>query len=79
MREDDLVIVDGRARPACAQHGAARVRPGGHLVLDNCERAHYGAALARLVAAGWTRRDLGGPVPYSVSFGRTAFLRRPEK
>lgn len=37
----DLVLVDGRSRPACVRHARDKVRPGGALVLDNVERAYY--------------------------------------
>lgn len=31
----DLVLVDGRARPACMEHALPKVKKGGYLVLDN--------------------------------------------
>ncbi|MEN9935459.1 MAG: hypothetical protein RLZZ387_2038 [Chloroflexota bacterium] len=37
----DVVLVDGRARPACIAHGARKVKRGGLLVLDNADRAYY--------------------------------------
>lgn len=37
----DLVVIDGRARPSCIKHGSSKVKPGGHLVLDNSDRAYY--------------------------------------
>jgi len=52
----DLVIVDGRNRAACIANAAAKVKPGGLLVLDNSEREQYQAAIAAHLAA-WERRD----------------------
>lgn len=37
----DLVLVDGRSRPACLYHSLHKVKLGGLLVLDNAEREYY--------------------------------------
>jgi hypothetical protein len=37
----DAVLVDGRARPSCVKHAAAKIRVGGILILDNTERDYY--------------------------------------
>jgi hypothetical protein len=37
----DVVLVDGRARPSCVAHGAAKVREGGLFILDNANIPHY--------------------------------------
>lgn len=37
----DVVLVDGRARPACLRHSAPKVKVGGWLILDNSDRAYY--------------------------------------
>ncbi|MGF1534205.1 MAG: hypothetical protein ACFCUI_10915 [Bernardetiaceae bacterium] len=37
----DLVLVDGRSRPACVQHSLPKIRTGGWLVVDNAEREYY--------------------------------------
>ena len=37
----DLVIIDGRSRPACIHHSASKVRLGGLLLLDNAEHSYY--------------------------------------
>ncbi|MDZ4716524.1 MAG: hypothetical protein SH819_13755 [Cytophagales bacterium] len=37
----DVVLVDGRSRPACLYHSAGKVKRGGLLVLDNAERKYY--------------------------------------
>ncbi|MFH1497040.1 MAG: hypothetical protein ABII82_04360 [Verrucomicrobiota bacterium] len=38
----DMVLVDGRARAACARQAWPKIKPGGYLVYDNLERARYG-------------------------------------
>jgi len=37
----DIVSIDGRARPSCVMHGAAKIKPGGLLILDNADREYY--------------------------------------
>jgi hypothetical protein len=71
----DLVLVDGRARPACVRRSWPKIRRGGWLILDNSERPEYASALATL--AGWERYRHGGPGPYTPGFWETTFWRRP--
>jgi hypothetical protein len=72
----DIVLVAGRARPACVRHALAKVRPGGLLVLDHSERPWYGPALALAEASRWAREDHFGPGPYAERFWQTTILRR---
>lgn len=58
----DLVVVDGRARLACLERAVPKLRDGGHLVLDNSERAEYEPAFSDL--ARFPRLDLYGLAPY---------------
>jgi hypothetical protein len=37
----DIVLVDGRSRPACLRHSMPKIKKGGLLVLDNSEREYY--------------------------------------
>jgi hypothetical protein len=69
----DLVIVDGRARPACAIRAIPKVRPGGYLLLDDSDRPYYGAAIEAL--RHYARTDLPGAVPYSTTIGTTSIWR----
>lgn len=57
----DLVLVDGRSRPACLLHAAPKVRPGGYLILDDTDREHYDEAMRALDA--WPRKDFRGARP----------------
>ena len=72
----DLVVVDGRARPSCIRHGMAKTKPGGFLLLDNAERAHYSRAIALLDPARWDLHDFTGPGPYCRQFWQTLAWRR---
>ena len=75
----DLIVVDGRARPACLRLALPKLKPGGLLVLDNAERPWYARARALADAAGWPRTDHTGPGPYNQYFWQTALWRRPSK
>jgi len=66
----DLVLVDGRARPACIMHGAPKVRPGGMLVLDNADRAYY-TAQTQPYLRNFQRLEFSGAVPVNAEFSRT--------
>jgi len=72
-----VVVVDGRARPACLRHAMPKVAPGGWLLLDNAERASYGRAQQMLAERGWTRQAFEGPSPYSFNFSQTCVWQRP--
>jgi hypothetical protein len=74
----DLVLVDGRARVASAQHAYAKVRPGGWLVLDNSERADYGQIFTDLAGAGWDRTNYFGIGPYENLLWQTTVFARPK-
>jgi hypothetical protein len=73
----DLIVVDGRARPACVRRSLPKVKPGGWLLLDNAERPRYQPALAELALSGWTKRDFSGPGPYHPAFWRTWAWQKP--
>ncbi|EHJ47885.1 hypothetical protein DFW101_1878 [Solidesulfovibrio carbinoliphilus subsp. oakridgensis] len=65
----DFVLIDGRARVACALNAFCRIKPGGFLVLDNSEWEKYAPIFA--AAPGWERLDFENGV------WRTSILRRP--
>jgi hypothetical protein len=72
----DLILIDGRARLACARQAACKVKPGGFIVLDNTDRAEY--APAGEVLAGMARIDLAGILPYGrPHWGKTSIWQRP--
>jgi hypothetical protein len=80
----DLVLVDGRARPACLEAAMPKIKPGGWVVLDNANYPRYTGELARLRAGPlrfWRTRDLSGAGPYSRTPAWTtmAWRRPPEQ
>lgn len=71
----DLVVVDGRARPACARRALPKVRPGGFLMLDDSDREHYTDVERDL--SGWGRLDFKGPAPHKLDPAQTSVWRKP--
>jgi predicted O-methyltransferase YrrM len=71
----DVVVVDGRARPACLRLAIPKVKSGGLLVLDNSEREWYGRA--RALVSSWQKKEYAGPGPYCAHFWRTTIWQRP--
>jgi predicted O-methyltransferase YrrM len=72
----DVVLVDGRARPACIRHGARKVRVGGWLILDNAEREYY-VRHVQADLADFNRRSFRGAGPVNTASWQTdVFVRR---
>lgn len=82
----DLVVVDGLCRAACARRAAAKVKPGGLVVLDDIQRPYLQNCL--LPFEGWSRRSFrgfkrpdrlpSGRLTWSNEVAQTTFLKRPE-
>lgn len=69
-RSFDLVLVDGRARASCVARAIPKVKPGGHLLLDNSERRGYAGALELLQS--YPRIDHFGIVPWNLETYQTS-------
>jgi hypothetical protein len=73
----DIVLVDGRARPACLVHGMPKVKVGGLLVLDNSDRDYYLELTLPMIQGKFAPVISNqGASPYSVEFCRTSIWRR---
>ncbi|MCB9354209.1 MAG: hypothetical protein H6575_06550 [Lewinellaceae bacterium] len=73
----DLVLVDGRARPACINQALPHLKKGGYLVVDNTERAYYLAAFHELIREQFeVETDMFAPVAYTPDFTKTTILRK---
>jgi len=55
----DFVFVDGRARSSCISHALCKIRPGGHLMLDDAGRGRYNKATALMKR--WDHIAFHGP------------------
>lgn len=72
----DLIVIDGRARPACLTEAAGHLAPGGMIVFDNSHRGHYQAALD---SCGLHREITRGLVPSLPVPDQTSLLTvRPD-
>jgi hypothetical protein len=71
----DLVLVDGRARPACLARAAPKLRRGGLLVLDNSDRPYYTARLGDALA-GFRPLVFRGVLPCIPVFSETTVYVR---
>lgn len=60
----DVIVVDGRARPACLAQARSRLSPGGVIVFDNSRRPHYQAAIRRSGMKVETCEGLTACLPY---------------
>lgn len=68
----DVVLVDGRSRPACIKHAAPKLKKGGLLVLDNADRAYYlGPAVKKMLGEYSPVLSAKGASPYVTFFTQT--------
>jgi hypothetical protein len=58
----DLVLVDGRVRTECMQHAIPKIRPGGHLMLDNSNNAEV-AKMVRQLQESYPYTEFRGIAP----------------
>lgn len=71
----DLVLVDGMARASCLAHAAAKVKPGGWLVLDNTGDRPYYLEKTRHLFAGWETVVIDGRGPILDYPWQTTMMR----
>jgi hypothetical protein len=72
----DIVLVDGRARPACIMHSVTKVKVGGTLILDNSDREYYLRMTTNLLQ-DFERTTFHGMTPGVTCFTETSvFIRR---
>ncbi len=73
----DVVLVDGRSRPACLKESLPHIRSGGWLVVDNMERSYYRAALRDDFYRDFEPvLDRYSPTPFHPDFTITAIFRK---
>ena len=73
----DLVIVDGRSRPACLKACVNKIKSGGWILLDNADRPHYRRAIDELITHGFVDEvRTFGPTSYSEDFTQTLIRRK---
>lgn len=73
----DLVVVDGRSRPACILHGIKKLKKGGLILVDNAERSHYQRVISEFITKDFKNEvDSFGPTSYSLEFTSTLIRRK---
>lgn len=72
----DIILIDGRARPACFKHAKNKVKKGGFIILDDADVSYYSSILDVLRHANWEEFSFYGPCPYISHFKETCILRR---
>lgn len=73
----DLILVDGRSRPACIQEALPHLKINGLLVVDNMEREYYWTAFKEIFEQKFETLLSGRfPTPYHPDFTWTAIFRK---
>lgn len=73
----DLIVIDGRARPACIKHSLAKVKSDGIILIDNTEREYYLKSLIETgLLSGWEIKTYTAHIPAAPEYYKTSFLRR---
>ncbi len=70
----DLIVIDGRARPACLKHAVSHLASGGMIVFDNSHRARYREAL---IESGLSIHRFPGLAPSLPYPEETSILTAP--
>jgi hypothetical protein len=71
----DVILIDGRSRPACFFHSERKLKEGGIIMWDNTERERYQEAIQK-ASKSLKTRDFPGPSPYVPSFAKTSIWKR---
>lgn len=71
----DVAVIDGLDRPGCARAIAAKIRPGGVVVLDDTNVGYF--AVAGEAFTGWPAVTWSGTKPDSDGRWSTTFYTRP--
>ena len=73
----DLISVDGRNRVCCVKRAATKLKPGGHLLLDNSDREQYEEAHHYMKSMNWETFKFSG-LCFADEWGTQAtFWRKP--
>lgn len=71
----DIVLIDGRSRPACIMHSVAKVKVGGFLVLDNSDIRYY-LDKTYTFLRNFDRKTFRGATPGSSWYTETSVFTR---
>lgn len=71
----DIVLIDGRARPACIMHSVVKVKRGGMLILDNSERDYY-LSKTRNCLGSFDEKEFRGAIPTNPLWSATTIFTK---
>jgi hypothetical protein len=71
----DLILIDGRSRPACFKHALPKLKIGGVILWDDTDRLSYKKALAN-TPKSFKIKHLAGPCPHLKSFFQASLIQR---
>lgn len=67
----DLILIDGRCRPACLVHSHTKIKRDGMIVLDNADLAYYTFGVQHILHQ-FTEQRFEGAIPNSTQISRTS-------
>ncbi|MEN6467384.1 MAG: hypothetical protein ABFD45_00310 [Smithella sp.] len=71
----DIVLIDGRARPACIKHSHKKIKIGGFLILDNSDREYY-LRMTSTFLYNYEQHIFRGATPEVTWFTETSIFTR---
>jgi predicted O-methyltransferase YrrM len=73
----DIILVDGRSRPACIKHAASKLKKYGLIILDNADRSYYlGTETLKIINKFSLVLSTKGPSPYATFFTQTNIWKK---
>lgn len=73
----DIVLVDGRSRPACIKHSIPKLKKGGLLVVDNSNRKYYFTFFKEVLDKEFNLvYNKKAPSPYATFFTKTGVWKK---
>lgn len=73
----DIILVDGRSRPACIKHAVPKLKKGGLIILDNADRSYYnGPEIKKILNEYALVLSEKGASPYVQFFTQTNIWKK---
>ncbi len=72
----DIVVVDGRARPACIKRSISKIKKGGQLIIDNSDREYYFSYTSEMLSH-WQKHVFRGTVRGLLHQEQTSVYIKP--
>lgn len=72
----DVILIDGRSRPACYKHAKNKIKSGGFIILDNSETDYYNFIHEEMDNEYWWKQEYPGLFPYQFHFSETCVWQK---